>query len=40
MDQGTEFKGDVKDLAYRQGIKVARATTYHPQANGIAEKMI
>ena len=40
MDQGTEFKGDVEDLAYRQGIKVAISTTYHPQANCIVEKMI
>lgn len=30
IDQGTEFKGDVSDLAYRWGIEIARATTYHP----------
>ena len=30
VDKGTEYKGDVKDLAYRWGIEMARATTYHP----------
>ena len=27
-------------MAHRWGINIARATTYHPQANGLVEKMI
>ena len=27
-------------MAYRWGIEIAMATTYHPQTNGIAKKMV
>lgn len=37
-DGGSEFKGAVREIFERHGVKIILSTPYHPEGNGIAER--